>query len=97
MTADYDVGKFQEFIFAYNSPPFFRLFSSRPSPSSWNNINLVWNNINSDPIKAPDAPQTFLPRNALQGRGTWSAPKFGFFFKSSCLREASDRLCFLLP
>lgn len=43
--------------------------------------NLGWNSINSDPVQAPDASQTFSPRNLLQGRQTWSAPGFGFLFQ----------------
>ena len=56
--------------------------------------DLIWNNIISDPIQIPDAPQTFSPRNALQCHQTSSAPKFSFFFKF--VFAWSVRLCFLL-
>ena len=49
--------------------------------------NIGWISINYDPIQVPDASQTFTPRNALQGRQTRSAPKFGFFFRFCVKRQ----------
>ena len=50
--------------------------------------NLAWNIISSNTIQILDAPRTFSPRNAFQGRRTWSVPKFGFFPRA-CVK-ASD-------
>ena len=82
MTADYDVGKFQEFIFAYDSSPFsissHQSTFPRPYPRSVPG-NPGLNYISSSTIEGKDALQALSPRNALQGRQTRSAPKFCFF------------------
>ena len=84
MTAGYGFGKLQEFIFAYNGHHHSLVFShQRTFPHLYSRSaldNLIWNSINSDPLQIPDVPQTFSPRNALQGRQTRTAPKFGFIF-----------------
>ena len=85
MTAGYGVGKLQEYIFAYNGRYHSLVFSHQGTlprlyPRSAPD-NLVRDSVNSDPIQAAGASQTFSPRDALQGCRTRSAPKFGFFFQ----------------
>ena len=87
MTADYDVGKFQEFIFAYDSSPFSYLFSSKYLPSSLFVLSalhlIIVYGIASILVKYKTR---MLPRiSHLVTR-----PRILVSFSSSCLREASD-------
>ena len=74
MTADYDVGKFQEFISLHMIHHHFLISSHqstfpRPYPRSVPG-NPGLNYISSSTIEVKDALQALSPRNALQGGQT---------------------------
>ena len=89
LTADYGVGKFQEFIFAYNSSPTSCLSSSKYLPSSLFVLSalhlIILYGIASILVKYKTR---MLPRISHPV----TRPRILVSYSSSCLREASD-LC----